>query len=491
MATVTSYTHTRQLEKDGHIHSPKLVNTPRALQVLSVWLVAIVGASIFLLGFLPWQQTVTGVGEVTTIDPMSRPQTVEAPIDARIEQWLVKEGDWVEKDQPILLLSEIKNYYLDENQLERMLSQREAKQYEITATESTMDALQEQLSAVENSRGFVVPGAQAKRSQALAKFTSAQQKLMATQQNLQTAVLYENRISLLFDEGLKSQRELEVAVNKLAKAKADKASAEADVQGAQQAINEAEFDVGKSGIDIDAKSGETRAKLAKGQQDYAKATADLLKLDNEIQNLQARQEQRIIRAPIDGRMARASVYGSGQTVKEGGELCVIAPKETSRAVALFLTDVDAPLVSVGRAVRLQFAGFPAVQFSGWPNAAVGTFAGRVSVIDAVDDGKNRFRILVVPDQAAIDSKKEQDWPTSDYLRFGTQALGWVILEQVPVGFELWRRFNGFQLNLKEAPMLNTAVDQSKGYKDATSREEKANQGGSKFGGIKSNATKQK
>jgi hypothetical protein len=68
---------------------------------------------------------------------------------------------------------------------------------------------------------------------------------------------------------------------------------------------------------------------------------------------------------------------------------------------------------------------------------VGTFGGQVAAVDAADDGQGRFRILVVPDQ------QDQPWPTAQILRQGARSNGWVLLDQVPLGYELWRRINGF------------------------------------------------
>jgi hypothetical protein len=88
-------------------------------------------------------------------------------------------------------------------------------------------------------------------------------------------------------------------------------------------------------------------------------------------------------------------------------------------------------------VRLQFEGWPAVQFTGWPSVAVGTFGGVVTLIDATDDGQGKFRIVVTPDP------RDEPWPSGRYLRQGVRANGWVLLGQVTLGYELWRRFNGF------------------------------------------------
>nr|MCH9680528.1 transporter [Deltaproteobacteria bacterium] len=84
----------------------------------------------------------------------------------------------------------------------------------------------------------------------------------------------------------------------------------------------------------------------------------------------------------------------------------------------------------------QFEGWPAVQFVGWPSVAVGTFGGTVAFVDATDNGAGRFRVVVVPDG-------EEPWPAARYLRQGVRANGWVLLNQVSIGYELWRQFNGF------------------------------------------------
>ncbi|MEM7457372.1 MAG: toxin secretion protein, partial [Planctomycetota bacterium] len=83
----------------------------------------------------------------------------------------------------------------------------------------------------------------------------------------------------------------------------------------------------------------------------------------------------------------------------------------------------------------QFEGWPAVQFAGWPSVAVGTFGGVVASVDATDNGKGQFRVLVTPGDA--------EWPSDRYLRQGVRANGWVMLREVSLGYEIWRQLNGF------------------------------------------------
>ena len=93
--------------------------------------------------------------------------------------------------------------------------------------------------------------------------------------------------------------------------------------------------------------------------------------------------------------------------------------------------------------------------AGWPSVAVGTFGGVVSFIDPHDDGQGNFRIVVVPDP------REEPWPSARFLRQGVRASAWVLLERVKLGFELWRRFNGFPPMLERAPGASGATANGK------------------------------
>ena len=63
--------------------------------------------------FLPWTQNINSRGNVTTLTPDQRPQTINSIIAGKIEKWYVKEGDFVKRGDTILYISEIKNEYFD------------------------------------------------------------------------------------------------------------------------------------------------------------------------------------------------------------------------------------------------------------------------------------------------------------------------------------------------------------------------------------------
>jgi biotin carboxyl carrier protein len=168
---------------------------------------------------------------------------------------------------------------------------------------------------------------------------------------------------------------------------------------------------------------------AKESQAYAKL--------NQVEVKLSRQNTQLITAPADGAVYISQFSSLSARVKEGDPIATFIPDLTHPAVQMYIDPNDMPLVYPGRQVRLQFEGWPAVQFSGWPSRAIFTFSGVVSVVDQFVSDNGKLRIIVTPDE------NEDDWPDSQFLRVGAQATGWVILNRVTVGYEIWRQLNDF------------------------------------------------
>jgi biotin carboxyl carrier protein len=164
----------------------------------------------------------------------------------------------------------------------------------------------------------------------------------------------------------------------------------------------------------------------------AEAATELQKAEIQL----SRQALQKITAPMDATVVSIHAGSAIRYVKEGDILASFVPSNAKPAIELFINGNDVPLVYPGRKVRLQFEGWPVVQFSGWPSLAVGTFGGVVTVVDSSVSPQGKFRILVIEDP-------EDPWPSSHFLRFGAKARGWVTLDTVRLGYELWRRLNDF------------------------------------------------
>ncbi|MFT5444663.1 MAG: multidrug efflux pump subunit AcrA (membrane-fusion protein) [Myxococcota bacterium] len=167
----------------------------------------------------------------------------------------------------------------------------------------------------------------------------------------------------------------------------------------------------------------------------AKQSATLAKL-NQVDVKLARQTTQLVTAPRDGTIVRLHAGGRATLVQAGQTVATLTPSGVDLAAEIFVGGLDAPLITPGRRLRVEFEGWPAVQFSGWPSVAVGTFGGVVANIDPSVSANGLFRILVTEDP-------EDPWPDQTYLRLGSQVKGWVLLNTVPLGYEVWRQLNRF------------------------------------------------
>ncbi|MBL0188162.1 MAG: biotin/lipoyl-binding protein [Candidatus Obscuribacter sp.] len=426
------------------LESLQLVRTGYGPRLFGVLLFILWVVAVCFFAFVPWRQSVAGHGEIVVFSPKDRPQTIEAQISGRLIKWYVRDGEQVTAGQPLAELQDIDPRYLDKTQLETMQKQRQALLAKREALSDKASSLSHQIDNLGEARGAAVPAAKERIGQAKDRLFAARQSVEVAEQNIKTTQWQLDRVSVLYDKGLRSQRDQQVALleNTRAKTELQRARAAYDVVSRDTGI--AGFDLAKLAADTKAHINSIHAALADVHQLIATTDGEINKLDIDLQNMTGRIAQRSIKAPCGGRVVRLNRVGSGETVSAGSTLATIVPDTMDRAAAILIRDYDAPLVTIGSPVRLAISGWPSLQFVGWPSVAVGTFAGRVAVIDAVDDGKHYYRIIVVPDFAAIKSKKEEPWPSPKILRPGAQTTGWVLLNDVPVWFELWRQFNGFQ-----------------------------------------------
>jgi len=161
-----------------------------------------------------------------------------------------------------------------------------------------------------------------------------------------------------------------------------------------------------------------------------------------------RQSAQIVRAPRDGVILRVNAGDAATFIEAGKEVASFVPTGIERAVEIYIDGRDVALVKPGAKARIQFEGWPAVQFSGWPSVAVGTFAAEVVAVDPSADATGKFRVLLV--ERPDDVNPESRWPDEQFVRFGATARGWILLDTVSVGYEIWRQLNNFPPSMPSA-----------------------------------------
>jgi len=341
-----------QEDQLSNLNALASIGIPRVVRV-SCWIIFI-SLVIGISGlWIPWVQTTSGSGQVTTLNPSDRVQSISALVTGRIAEWYVQDADYVEAGDPIIRIQDIDDQLIVRLQLQ-------------------LDA--------------------------------ARRKIEASQEAVTTAQIDYQRQKDLFAEGLASQLSFEQARIK--------------VQQMTVSLEEARSEF------------------------------------NQAETALSRQGSQLVVAPRNGTIIHVEAGDTATIVSAGQPLATFMPADTERAVEIMIDGRDIGLVHPGRQVRLQFEGWPAFQFSGRPDLAVGTFRGEVVFVEPSARLDGRFRVLVkepLNSEDCLESEVingiprmgECGWPPESFVRLGATVRGWILLETVPLGFELWRLLNSF------------------------------------------------
>lgn len=432
--------------------SRKEVLKTRGPKLLGRVMLALLLLFIIVL-FLPWRQTISGRGNVTALRPEDRPQTVQNQIGGRIEHWAVREGQQVSKGDTILIISETSQSYFDPELPLRLQEQLSAKKGSEAAAAQKMAATTAQMNALSKGLTIKLNSAQNKVRQAenYVKIDSAD--LVAVERFYEIAKSRLERYETGYRNGLFSLTDIESRRLKLQEDNAKVISQQNKLNNSVQSLHNAR-------IELDNIRAEYEQSLAKAQSDLSSALSsrvsvqgEISKLRNEISNTNIRRGLYVVRAPQSGFVVKTLKAGIGENIKEGESIATLQPEAPMVAAEIYVDGMDVPLILNNSDVRLQFEGWPSVQFSGWPSVAVGTFAGKVSVIDLVSSEDGKYRLLVRPTLPV--PEKDQPWPKQ--LRQGSGVYGRVILRSVPLWYEIWRLLNGFPPSLNAEPKEQTVT----------------------------------
>lgn len=411
-----------------HIYS---VDSERRIKNIFIGLLS--GALLIL--FVPWTQNINTTGIVTTQFQEQRPQQINSIIPGKIVKWWVKEGDFVQKGDTIVELADTKDDYLDPKLIERTEDQVIAKKQKVDFYQSKIKNSNAQIKALEEGYRLKELSVKNKIQQLERKILIDSAELAAAKIDLEIGTSQINRANKLLNDGIISLTDYEKRTQNYNKSKAG-------FQEKQQKFLNAKQDIYIARIELNGFKQEYADKIfkLKGEIDNANSErssviAEVAKNENQLSNYRIRGSQKWLIAPQTGQIIKAKKAGLNEMVKEGDMIVEIVPKAFLYAVELFVKPMDLALLNIGQDVRLQFDGYPAIVFSGWPNSSYGTFAGKISAIESNRNENGKFRVLIVPET------NEKSWPTN--LKIGTGVQGFALLNNVPIWYEFWRQLNGF------------------------------------------------
>lgn len=396
-----------------------------------IWIMVLV----FGIMFIPWTQNIRARGYLTSLRPDQRPQTVHSVIGGRIEKWYVAEGDYVNRGDTLIFISEVKDAYFDPNLLDRADDQIKSKEMTRYSYLEKVKALDAQINALQEMRDLKLEQTANKLIQAKLKVTSDSIEYEAAKTEFKIAERQLTRMQQLYSEGLKSLTDTETRVLKLQEKQAKLIAQENKLLSSRNELINAKIEISSVKNDYKDKLAKANSERYSALSSQYNSEAEVTKLENQLSNYTVRQGYYYITAPQNGYITKAITTGLGETVKEGSPIVSIMPADYEPAVEMFIKPMDLPLIKKGQEVRFIFDGWPAIVFSGWPNTSYGTFGGVVVAIDNFADKNGKYRVLVAADPS--------DTPWPEALRIGSGANGLALLKDVPIGYELWRQINGF------------------------------------------------
>lgn len=406
-------------------------NAGRVLSRIIKWSAFI----IFIIMMLPWTQNVRTSGELTTLNPDQRPQEIQSIISGRINEWRVREGDFVEKGDTIAIITEVKDAYFDDKLLERTYNQLELKKQSVDAYSNKIEAQNSQLDALVKQRELESNKTRVKIQQMKLKIQKDSADYVAAQLDNSISQYQYKRMDSLYQRGLKSLADLETRRMKAQSTSAKEISARNQWESSKNDLLNLQIELNNIFAKFESDYAKVLSEKFSTTTDKFDTETTINKLENQYANYQVRQGYYVISAPQDGYITKLMVQGIGETIKEGQALLTFMPKIYDLAVEIYVDPIDLPLMNINEKVQLQFDGWPAIVFSGWPGASYGTYGGKIYAIDQFISQNGKYRVLVKPDE------KDHVWPK--YLRVGSGSKAMIMLNDVPVWYELWRKINGF------------------------------------------------
>ncbi len=384
---------------------------------------------VLLIGilFLPWQQTVKGTGQVIAYNPTEREYFIQAPISGFIKQFYVSEDQFVKKGQKLFSMTD-----LDKKYLENLKQIKENIQKQKETTKEEINVLKEKLENLYKSKEAGLNIYQRKINQTKDKIQSLNLKIVSLTKNYQITKSNYQRIKQLYESGLSSKRDLELAENKYTKAKVDLEKAKLDLKIEKENLHIIQKEQEKFLNDINNKINTVQKQILTAENKISSYNKELQKINIQL----GRYKTSTVLAEKDGYVVRILKNDKNQYIKQGEKIILFAPKTQKRAILLKVSAFDMPLIKKGLPARIQFYGWPTLHISGWPIIRYGTFGGIIDKVDPIAYEKGFYYAYIVEDP-------QEPWPSPEVLKSGTQATVWIRLSTVPIWYEIWRKINAF------------------------------------------------
>ena len=319
------------------------------------------GLLYFLMVFvgivLPWamfsQVEETGSAR-GSLEPQGKVFKVDTPVAGTIAEVFVKEGQLVQKQQPLL---ELESEPV-ESELQQIQTRLEGQQNELTL----LKLLKNQLVSAVNTQK------QQNRAQQLEKQTQIDE----ARQNIQHTQRAKKLADTAYDESMKE-------VQRYLQAKKQGIVAETQVVEKQDSalqkkalLEQADSDSKQAKLHLQEEEKNYQGLLYSGKMAVLRSKEQLKELETKIETLTSQSkesrsqinafkyqlQQRVVKAPASGSIFQLSIQKPGAVVKPGDLVAEVAPKESSLILKAQMTTAESGSLEKGMSVKLKFDAYP-------------------------------------------------------------------------------------------------------------------------------------
>ncbi len=358
-------------------------NTPKKMRwVLYFWLIA-VAAFIAWASFTQIDEITRGQGEVIPSGDNQMIQNLEGGI---VEDILVKIGDTVEKDQPLLKIdnqkseAQLNSTNIKELELQakmiRLKAESEGKQFVVGyALEQSMPLM------IHNERSLYL----SRQKQISAKVSGLENKKVQKEHELReviqriihlkrSASLIEEEVNMMkpmVKQGVKSKIDFMKLQREENKIKEDLTSAKGSIPRIEAGISEISNNIEETKIDF-----KNQAK-----KELNEVTAEEMRVKESHEQLGDQINRTLVRSPIKGVIQKLYIHTIGGVIKPGDDLIEIVPTDEVLWLEVKIKPSDIAFIYPGQKTI--------VKFSAYDFAIYGSLEGEVVHIsaDTVKDKK--------------------------------------------------------------------------------------------------------
>ena len=333
--------------------------SPRYLVVTVVIVSAFVLVAILWMSWAEIDVVVRGSGKVI---PARQVQVIQSLEGGIVSEILVKEGDRVESNQPVIKISDVAfSSSFEENRL---------LYFELLAKSARLRAEAHGSDFERNE----------KVAQVFPELLESEQSLYESNRSQlrETLSIYEEQVrqqQSALEEALSKQRQLRRQLELLQKELKIKEPlverriiSEVDYLQVQQREVEAEGELEGVNLSIPrikSKIEEARNKLEQARLEFRnkaklelnEVTAELSRIAETQTALQDRVSRTIIRSPVKGVVQRLYANTIGGVIAPGGEIMDIVPREDALLIEVRIIPADIAYINVGQEARLKFTAY--------------------------------------------------------------------------------------------------------------------------------------